>query len=320
MPAAAPSSLPVSGLLDFTDRWPAMVVKELRQGLRARGFVAPFLVLHAMVLVAVSIEYLITRTANSNVALQWLAGGDPGLFWIAVYAIVAGVMPLRLMDSILGENEGRNTELLLLGGLSRWKIVRGKWLVQSVLCTLSLVSLLPYMLVRYFFGGVELVPNLFSFLSVLFASFSMAGVVLGASGYAGLGMRFFVITGSGFFLFIAGISTEALIAFLGRAARITELAIFAYGYSYALLFHILYCLIGLQLGRGHLKLFLLPHQSSPTRGMLVMMVSSPFMLVAGALATCGWGAIVVLGLFVYAVSVVDRSPKPTAGGPVEYWF
>ena len=285
-----------------------MVVKELRQGMRARGFVIPFLVLHAMVLGAVALEYLLTRSGTVTGAWQRAAAGEPGLFWLAVYLVVSGVMPLRLMESLRGESDGRNVELLLLGGLTRWQIVRGKWLVQAVLSLLALVSLLPYMLVRYFFGGVELAPNLFTFFSAMAASLSLSGCVLGASGYASLGMRFFIIAVGTLITGLTALSTEVIIANVRGVARFTDLAFFAYFYGYAILMHLLYALIGLQLGRAHLKLYLLPHQISPTRGMVAMLLTAPFMLIAGGIATCGWGAILVLLLLIYAVSAFDRTP------------
>ena len=307
-PAVVLPTVPAAALLDFADRWPAMVVKELRQGLRARGFVIPFLGLHALVLGAVAVEYLLTRTGAAASGWQWMAAGRPGLFWVAVYGVVAGVMPLRLMESLRGESDGRNAELLLLGGLTRWQIVRGKWLVQAVLTLLSLVSLLPYMLVRYFFGGVELVPNLFSFFSVTAAALGMSGCVVGASGYATLGMRFFIIAVAGLLLLITAGLTEGMIANAKGTARLTDLAWFAHNFSYAMLFHALYATIGLQLGRAHLKLFLTPYEISPAKGMAAMLLTAPFMLIAGAFATCGVGAFFVLILLVYAVSTFDKTP------------
>lgn len=314
--ASSPQTPPaVAGQLqDFADRWPAMVVKELRQGLRARGFVIPFMVLHGLALGAVAIEYLIMRSAGASAGWSSFIGG-PGIFWLVVYLVVAGVMPLRLMESLRGESDGGNTELLLLGGLTRWKIVRGKWQVQAVLTLLALISLMPYMLVRYFFGGVELVQSAFSFVSVLGCSLGMAGCVLGASGYAGLGMRFFIILAGAFMMGLTALFTESMIAMAHVAGRTMEMFLFAYTYAYALLLHALYAAIGLQLGRAHLKLFLLPYQSSPTKGMVALLLTSPFMLFAGALATCGYGAIVVLIILFYAVLMFDRTPRTVEFAP-----
>lgn len=305
---SVPAPVHAGSLTDFTDRWPAMVIKELRQGLRARGFVFPFLLLHLLALGAVAMEFLLTRTGTPPGGWQSAASGAPGLFWMVVYLVVAGVMPLRLMESLRGENDGRNAELLLLGGLTRWQIVRGKWLVQALLTLLALLSLLPYMLVRYFFGGVELLQSLFSFGSVLAASLGMAGCVVGASGYAGLGMRCFVIAAAGVILLLDALFTEVMIANARSAARIQDVFYFGYGYSYAILLHGLYAIIGLQMARGHLKLYVSLYEVNPTRGMMAMLLTAPFMLIAGAIATCGWGGIVVLILLVYAVSAFDRTP------------
>jgi hypothetical protein len=41
--------------------------------------------------------------------------------------------------------------------------------------------------------------------------------------------------------------------------------------------------------------------------MVTMLLTAPFMLIAGGIATCGYGAIIVLLLLVYSVSVFDRS-------------
>ena len=305
---ARPTASPVRALLDFADRWPAMVVKELRQGLRAQGFAGPFLTLHLLALGAVAVEFLLTRTGTAGSGWSRTMAQGPGLFWPVVYLMVALVMPLRLMESLRGESDGRNAELLLLGGLTRWQIVKGKWTVQAVLAGLALLSLLPYMLVRYFFGGVELVQNFFTLISVFASSLGMAGCVIGASGYAGLGMRFFII-GTGVVILGLTVSiTEGMIANARGAARLLDYGIFAYGYAYAMLLHLLYAAIGLQLGRAHLKLFLMPYEISPTRGMVAMLLTAPFMLIAGGIATCGYGAIIVLMLLVYSVAVFDRTP------------
>lgn len=307
----SPSPAPAN-LLDFTDRWSPMLVKELRQGLRARWFVVPFLLLHLCVLGAVAMEYLILRDTaarGGGTGLADWAGSKPGLFWVTVYIVVAGIMPMRCMESLREESTQGNAEMLLLGGLSRWQIVRGKWLVQGVLTLLSLLSLMPYMLVRYFFGGVELWQNFFTLLSVCAASLGVSGCVLGASGYAGLGMRFSIVIYSGFLLMMTCVYTESMIASAAGKARVVDLLGFAYLFSYAVLLHLLYGIMGLQLGRAHLKLYLLPFELSPTRSVTTLMFTMPFILIAGTFATCIGGSILVLILMVYVAAVYDRPVK-----------
>ena len=311
MPASeAPAPFPTASTTDFADRWPPMAVKELRQGLRSRGFLFPFLALHLLILAAVAIEFLLTRAGGTPTDWQRALSTAPGFSWIVVHVVVAGLMPLRLMDSLRSETDGGNTELLLLGGLSRWQIVRGKWLVQATLTLLTLVSLLPYMLVRYFFGGIELLPNLFTFFSVLAASLGMSGCVIGASGYSNLGFKFFLISAAGLILIINTCFIEAMINSAQGTAVAVDLFLFAYIYAYGLLLHLFYAIIGLQLGRAHLKLYLLPYEIPPTRNLVAMLLTAPFMLIAGAVATCGWGAIIVLVLLAYAVSNYDKPQTP----------
>lgn len=288
-----------------------MVVKELRQGLRAKWFVGPFLFLQVAVLAAVALEYLILRDPSaSSGPMADLAGARPGLFWITVYVIVAGIMPMRGMESLREESVQGNAEMLLLGGMSRWQIVRGKWLVQGVLTLLTLLSLAPYMLVRYFFGGIELWQNFFTLLSVLATSLGMSGCVLGASGYPGLGKRFAVVIFCAALLLAAAVFTEAMIGIAQGEARGSDLLKFAYGFGYTMLLNALYAIMGMQLGRAHLKLYLLPFEISPTRSVTLLMFAMPFILIAGAVASCGGGAILVLMLLVYIMAIYDRPIAP----------
>lgn len=292
-----------------------MVVKELRQGLRARWFVVPFLLLHGAVLAAVALEYLILRDASASTTISPVAGfaaSRPGLFWITVYVIVAGIMPMRGMESLREESVQGNAEMLLLGGMSRWQIVRGKWLVQGVLTLLTLLSLAPYMLVRYFFGGIELWQNFFTLISVLMTAMGMSGCVLGASGYPGLGKRFALVIFCTVLLLAAAVATETMIANARGEARVMDLLWFAYAFGYSILLNLLYAIMGMQLGRAHLKLYLLPFEISPTRSVTLLMFAMPFILIAGGIASCGGGAILVLMLLVYIMAIYDR-PIPPAG-------
>lgn len=319
--SSAPSSIP-DRLSDFTDRWPPMLVKEMRQGLRAKWFVMPFLFLHLLAFGMVALEYLIVLHTGSggaaSLGLGWLAGGHPGLFWMMIYIVVAGIMPLRVMESLREEALRGNTELLLLGGMSRWQIVRGKWLVQGALTLLALLSLVPYMLVRYFLGGVELWQNLLTCLSVSAAAMGMAGTVLGVSGYPGLGIKFVLICYSGVCLLLATMATEGAINTAGGVVQGSQLLVCVYVFCYALVLHLLFAITGMQLGRAHLKIYLLPFEIPPTRTVVILTIFMPFILIAGAFATCGFGAILVLALMVYIMCVYDRPVKTTlsSGAPM----
>ena len=131
---------------DFGDRLGPVVVKELRQGLRARRFVGPFLLIHLVAVFAVMTEAATGAVGASIVGT--------GLLVSILGLMLCVAMPLSGFGALQPElHPGRNIELLLLANLSRWQIVIGKWLVMTSLAGLILVSLLPYLLIRHYIGG-----------------------------------------------------------------------------------------------------------------------------------------------------------------------
>jgi len=154
-------------LADFPERLDPMTVKELRQGLRARKFVIPFICVHIAMLLACAYEYIL-MSEELNAAMSGVttsSGSGPfgissdnwseyGLwFWIVAYVMLLVVMPATRFFDIQQEYDGRNAELLLLSGLSRWRIVRGKWIMCVALSMLIFISIIPYLLLRYFISG-----------------------------------------------------------------------------------------------------------------------------------------------------------------------
>ncbi len=290
----APASLFL--LRDFPDRLPAMVVKELRQGLRSPMFVAPFAGVHVAAILAVGKEYLDGDTRDFS---------SP--FWIVAAAVVGFLMPLRGFTALREECVGGNSALLLLGGLSRWQIVRGKWLVQIMMCGLLLISLLPYMLVRYFLGGMEIIPNVLMAGNVFGMSAGISGCVIGASGYASPTLRFIVAGLGGFWIILAALFTTRGIEGMERmAGGAVESLIFGVSYVCALGIHLLFAVIGLQLGRAHLKVYLRPEQVPPTRGMVAVLIFLPGILFVLAVVSLGWGFPVVLAAAILIMCRRDR--------------
>ena len=203
-------------LTDFPDRMPAMMVKEFRQGLRATMFILPFMVVHLLALVAMAVEYI---QSIDSAAFNWLPRTFP--FWIVAYSVVSLVMPLRSLTTLQDEGEG-NGGLLMLGGLTRWQIVRGKWFVQIFLCSVTLVSLLPYMLVRYFFGGFDLIANSYYFLNVAAAAAAFSGCVICASGYSAPAMRWVVLAMVGTYILLAGMAGHGIASTLSFATKASQ--------------------------------------------------------------------------------------------------
>jgi len=135
---------------DFADWLSPIVVKELRQGLRARAFLAIFLISQFFMIVCVLVSL----------------GDGPskeGSFWL--FRVLLGIavllaMPLRGLGALFGEIRGNTLELMLLTQLSAWRIVAGKWLALVLQTLLLICAVLPYVVLRYFLGGVSLIDDL----------------------------------------------------------------------------------------------------------------------------------------------------------------
>ncbi|MCW1921518.1 hypothetical protein OKA05_03070 [Luteolibacter arcticus] len=151
-PAAVPP--PVAGQLDeFSDKLSPMLVKELRQGLRAKTFVILFLALQGLLAVVL----LSAIGASSD--------GDSGLtvsrvifFFFSLAALVA--QPLRGVGALHNEIKGNTIDLMVLTRLGAWRIVLGKWVAIVSQTALLLTAIVPYLILRYFFGRMDLFAEL----------------------------------------------------------------------------------------------------------------------------------------------------------------
>ncbi len=178
-PPSAPvltSKDPIESLSDFPDRISPIVVKELRQGLRQPSFVILFLFLQSVLALAViaslfsvSSNHLSSRLAMGNM----ISGFFFGLFSLAVLVI----QPLRALGALSTEIRDSTIDLLLLTRLDAWRIVFGKWLCLVTQSGLLLLAILPYLMMRYFLGGMNLLAELGSL-----ASLFLVGAMICAGG------------------------------------------------------------------------------------------------------------------------------------------
>lgn len=303
----------LSGVMeDFPDWVDPMVVKELRQGLRARWFVVPFLAAQAAALTLIWVEYAATLRQGTP-----FASVDFGhsLFWALVFVLVGVVLPLRALTGLGSEMTGEGARLMLLSGLSRWRIVLGKWLTQMFLSALVLVSLLPYGLVRYFFGGVEWLPNALTLGAALGVTAAMNALVLGASGYRDYWVRA-VITLTGWVY--VGAPAVAVWPFLmhgpfprgAGAGRWMALAWMLWlGLGMVLQFAF-FCLCGLQMARTRLRVGLHPGEVAPSGPVLLVFFLAPLYLLLPALITCGLGWTLAVAVMLWWMWSMDRADTP----------
>jgi ABC-type transport system involved in multi-copper enzyme maturation permease subunit len=150
---------------DFGDWLSPIAVKELRQGLRSRVFVSAFLLLHVAMLACV-----IGGLASEGETIN-------ALVLSAINGIQIIVLPLRGASAFQREMKENTLELLLLTRLSAWRIVFGKWLALTCETLLLLSAALPYIVLGYFFGGVDLTGNL----SQLLLGFVVSAILTAAT-------------------------------------------------------------------------------------------------------------------------------------------
>lgn len=136
-------------LTDFSDRLSPMVVKELRQGLRTRAFGSTMLLMHVMLILIT----LITGSAQNTDDTRWMLDGVATL-------VLCLIMPFRVSNALAEEVKLNTLDMLMLTRLSCSRIVFGKWASVALQSLLIAFSLMPYVVARYVFGGMDLVQEL----------------------------------------------------------------------------------------------------------------------------------------------------------------
>ena len=141
---------------DFPSWLSPMVVKELRQGVQSGAFVWTFIGLQGAMFLLMSWGLTFIEPV----------GGGPGpdffqfFFWLLLAAGILFVLPLRGLGAVSSERLGNNLDLIRLTRLSATRIVLGKWLAIQAQNALLVVATLPYLVLRYFFGGIDVIRDL----------------------------------------------------------------------------------------------------------------------------------------------------------------
>ncbi|MDR2863394.1 MAG: ABC transporter permease [Puniceicoccales bacterium] len=159
-------------LSDFPEWLSAVLVKELRQGLRTRFFQIGFMVLH-LLLLCWSVAFLWEYIFDYH-------GGYPleSFFWVGTGCALT-VFAARGFWAISGERRKNTFELLLLSGLTPWQIIAGKWSSLMAQSVLLLTSLVPYGVLRYYSGSFDLLRDVRVALTMLsFTALAIAIAVL----------------------------------------------------------------------------------------------------------------------------------------------
>ncbi|MEM1059343.1 MAG: hypothetical protein AAGK14_08850 [Verrucomicrobiota bacterium] len=153
------------------DLFSPMLVKDIRQGMRTRMFLAAFLILQGALMCALAKQMVEMKSMTLAEQSQF--------FWIVLGVMFCLVMPARGLTSISSERGHDTLELLQLTGLTAWQIVCGKWLALVLQSLLLAITVLPYVIVRYFLGATEVVQEVMLLTSLLAGSGIMtAGCIM----------------------------------------------------------------------------------------------------------------------------------------------
>ena len=290
------------------DRLGPVVTKELRQGLRRATFVVPFLAVQALAALATWLEFQTgADTGNSSPAfmnIHMLFASGP--FWLAATTVCMVLMPLAGLQLLTGELDAGNHELLHMAGLSRWQIVRGKFLALWGLCALTFVSMLPYLVVRYFVGGIEWTREATCATTLLCGTALMAAGAIGASGFRNIAARIGVLL-----LFLVSTTTSGAIAMLSGVVFGTMFNAIFYHIN-ALGVVVCFVIIGLGLARGRLRHSHMPYEARQSSLILLTLAALPFVTAIAMIMTCSLG--VVAPVLAALIALRHDRPFPHSRG------
>lgn len=168
-------------LRDFSDRFSPIVVKELRQGLRTRFFTSALILFHTLIILL-----LCTGTLGAPVEAV------NGIFWGIAGFMLLVVMPLRGFSSLHTETTDGTLDMLTLTSIASFRILYGKWAALYSQSLLVAGSILPYMVARYFFGGVEILREAVALVMLVLGSGIITAGVLAFSSQTPVLLRIFL--------------------------------------------------------------------------------------------------------------------------------
>ncbi len=152
-----------------------VVVKEVRQGLRSPWFLAIFLAFQACLVIGYGLV-LARDDAPAREALTVT-------FWTIAVLAVGCLMPLRGLEALSSELKNRAFEQLMLTRLTAWRLVLGKWTSLVLLNWVVTSALFPYLILRYYLGGLRLLDEILILISLSVAAAALSAAALFLSSF-----------------------------------------------------------------------------------------------------------------------------------------
>lgn len=171
------------------DLFSPVLVKEIRQGMRTRTFVGVFLLVQVVMMFTMILSILGAAATDGGRDLTEMG---TVIFWLMVSLPLALIMPARGFNAVGAEIRSGTLEPLHLTRLSAWRIVFGKWFSLFAQTLLLLISLMPYAVLRYFLGGINIVDELVIITFQLVFSAVLTALAVGSSAFQSVAWRIFM--------------------------------------------------------------------------------------------------------------------------------
>ncbi len=144
---------------DFPDWFSPLLVKDLRQGLRSRWFIAVFLWVQVSMVALVAIHLLYFMGAADGMMPKFQSYFSEGLFFTNITLILHVLIPLRGVFLADADVDPGNLPLLRVTGVLSRRIAVSKLVVTMFMVFLAMAAMLPYVTLRYFLSGVDIVGD-----------------------------------------------------------------------------------------------------------------------------------------------------------------
>lgn len=191
--------------------------------MRTSSFVIPFVVLQAILTIVILIVSLFSlggRLLDSSSIGNWFTG-----FILLFYCLgILVFQPLRGISAIASEVQENTIDLMTLTSLTAWRIVYGKWLSIVSQSALIAGAVLPYLIIPYFFGGLQLFPQLTLWLALFVVSSALTALTVGISAVGSALVRGLLVVGGA-----ALMMGYLLFSFLPNVPHFMEMLSFTHG-------------------------------------------------------------------------------------------
>ncbi|MEX2607779.1 MAG: hypothetical protein WD708_10575 [Kiritimatiellia bacterium] len=288
-----------------SDRINPIVIKELRQGLKSRSFIATFLGLQGAMVLSMFMYLAAVTTSNSDPQFS------NGFFWFMLGLMLLVFMPLRAFQALHEEIKGNTLEMVFLTRMTAWDIALGKWMALVIQVFLLVAAVLPYLVLRYFLGSIDVAGDLRQLFYQVVLSMMFVAVGVGLSAWTSKVLRGLIIIGAIFSLY-----TIPLMLFgLSQSPTGSPLAMFGWiDYGVWLSVCGLVMLFFVEYGASQIAP---PAENHSLRKRMMAFVLSGILIVYAALHVRE-AYPVLIGLFMLAPIAVDALCEPLIGIPSLY--